>query len=487
VGAVIVLAAVVGVLLYQFIERWHRPPIESWAVLPLEVPDGDSMYAHVAEGIASSLTGRLSELKTIRVIAWESSRRYDPSIKTLPQIARELGAQGLVTGVARFGGSVRVEIQLSDGPANRQLGRGLRRVGELDEIPIFQERLEREVAKRVVQLAKTGEKPSKLDESASESAATDYYQHARFLWERRPDSLFRSIEYFEKAIREDAGYAPAHAGLSDAWSAVGLYALRPPLEARRMARSSARRAVDLAPGLSTAHTSLAHVLHNYEWDWEGALAEYRRAIALNPNDAAAHHGLAHLLAQLGRTDEALREIRIAVALNPRSVPTLLAVGVVKYYARDYAGALDTLRAVAVVDSNNVLRHRLSAAVLDRLGRGREAVEEVARATERSGQPGLAKGLRQALAAQGVDGAIRVLIGALIQKRASGAYVPAEQVAELYSRLGQVEKALEWLEISFREHDTELNRLKADPLFDPMREDPRFVDLMKRVGFMDVPS
>lgn len=252
-----------------------------------------------------------------------------------------------------------------------------------------------------------------------------------------------------------------------------------------MARTAARRAVSLDFELSAAHVARGHVLHNYDWDWEGALAEYGLAIDLNYNDAAAHHGLAHILAQLGRHDSALKEVRIAAALNPRSMPTLLAVGAVKYYAGDYAGALDTLRAMGRLDPHNVLRHRLTATVLDRLGRSAEAVEELARAFELAGQPALANGVRRAYAAQGLDGALGLVIQALIQKRASGAYEPAEHVAELYARLGQVEKAFEWLEIAFREHDTELNRLKVDPLFDPLRKDPRFNDLLKRVGFMDV--
>ena len=470
----------------ELVRQISRPPVQTWDVLPFEVAAADSMHAYIAEGIASSLAGRLSELKSIHVIAWESSRRYPTSRATLPRIAHELGTQGVVTGHMTFNGHARVDVHFSNGLDNQELGSYQLNRG-LDEIPDLQKKLERQVASRVIKYAKTGEKLPKAEEDYAGSTANDDYHHARSLWDRRPDSLFRAIDYFERAIREDSVYAPAHAGLSDAWAAVGLYGLRPPLDVRRMARNAARRAVSLDAQLSDAHSSRAHILHNYDWDWEGALSEYRDAIELNPNNATAHHGLAHVLATLGRHEEALAEIRQAAALNPRSLPTLIAIGAIKYYARDYAGALDTLRAVARIDPNNVLRHRLMAAVLDRLGRTNEAVEELAKAAEASGQPALAKGLRGAFAARGLDGALEVMIGALIQKRAMGAYEPAEHVAELYARLGKVEKAFEWLEIAFREHDTELNRLKVDPLFDPLRRDPRFEDLMKRVGFMDLPS
>jgi tetratricopeptide (TPR) repeat protein len=400
-------------------------------------------------------------------------------------VARDLGAQGLVTGGVKFDGNVVVELHFSDGPANKELGRYEVRAG-LDEIPQLQRRIERAVAKRVLKLARVRASVAGSDRELAESAANDAYHHARYHWDRRPNELFRAIDYFEQAIRADSAYAPAHAGLADAWAAVGMYGLRPPLEARRMARVAARRAVLLDPELSSAHASLAQVLHNYEWDWEGALAEYRHAITLNPNDATAHHGLAHLLAHLGRHAEALPEIRTAVALNPRSVPTLLAVAVMKYYARDYAAALDTLRAMAPADTNNVLRRRLSAAVLDRLGRRAEAIAELARACELGGQTELAAALRRAYAAGGVESAIEVMIGALERKRASGAYVPAEQVAELHARLGRVDPAIAWLETAFLEHDTELNRLKVDPLFDPLRGDPRFAALVRRVG-LDSPN
>jgi eukaryotic-like serine/threonine-protein kinase len=462
------------------------PPVQSWAVLPLEVAAADSAHAYIADGIAASLAGRLSELPSIHVIAWESSRRYPPPRPSIQRVARDLATHGLVTGRVQFDGNVVVELHFSDGPANRELGRHVVR-GGLDEIPQLQRKLERAVAKRVLKLAHVRGGVPGSDRELAESAAADAYHHARFYWERRPNELFRSIEYFEQAIRADSAYAPAHAGLADAWAAVGLYGVRPPLDVRRMARVAARRAVLLDPELSSAHASLAQVLHNYEWDWEGALAEYRHAIALNPNDAAAHHGLAHLWSHLGRHDEALAEIRAAVALNPRSMPTLLAVGVMKYWARDYAGALDTLRAMSPADTSNVLRRRLSAAVLDRLGRGAEAIAELARATDLGGSPELAAALRRAHAAGGMEAALEVMIGALVRKRAAGGYVPAAQIAELHARLGRVDPAIDWLEIAFREHDTELNRLKVDPLFDPLRKDPRFADLMKRVGFMDSPS
>ena len=479
-------ASVSLVIIIQWIFSMMQPPLRTWAVLPLQISAADSMHAHIAEGIASSLAGRLSEIPSIRVIAWESSRRYPPPLSSIQRVARELGAQGLITGEVKFENGIQVELHLSDGLENRELGhwKGSR---SLDEVPLLQKKLEIAIAKKVFKRVRVPGSLPAGDRDVAEAAAIDAYQRARQQWDRRPSGLIQSIQYFDEAIRIDSTFAPAYAGLAYAEASVGLYGLSPPLAAHRRARIAARRALLLDPELPAAHTAMAHVLHNYEWDWDGAVAEYRHALMLNPNDAMAHHGLAHLLGQMGRHPEALREIRLAVGLNPRSLPTLLGLAVMKYYARDYAGALDTLRTMAPADTDNVLRRRLTAAVLDRLGRRAGAIAEFARAAELGEQPELAAALRRAYSAGGVEPALDVMITALTRKRASGAYVPAGQIAELHARLGRVDRAIEWLEIAFREPDTELTRLKADPLFDPLRGDPRFQDLLWRVGLAGPPG
>ena len=484
VAAIVVVSLGLAIAAYLII----REPIplldsqlHSWAVLPLTGAADDSDQAYLAEGVAAELADELASVPSIRVISHESSRRYGPSRPPIRQIARELGARGLVTGDLRVARDhVRIGVQLVDGRDDHVLWSDTFE-GSPTDVAALQHRVDVATFRRVQHFAGQGSRGLSSSRAPNESAAYSDYLRARYYWDRRPAELFRSIEYFESAIRTDSLYALAYAGLADAWAAVGLYGLRPPLETRRMARAAARRAVTLDDKLSNAHDALAQVLHNYEWDWDGAEAEYRRALALNPNDASAHHGLAHLLAQQGRGDEALREIRTAVALNPRVLPSVVAVAVMKYYARDYAGALDTLQRVADLDTLSALRHRLAATILDRLGRRDEAMHELARAVELQGQPALAQGLRATNSARGLEPTLQLLIGALIQKRASGAYEPAEHVAELYSRLGRVEEALQWLETAYIEHDTELNRLKVDPIFDPLRHDPRFAQLMRRVG------
>ena len=258
-------------------------------------------------------------------------------------------------------------------------------------------------------------------------------------------------------------YAPAHAGLADAWAAAGLYGLTPPLEARARALPEAQRAVELEPDLGEAHTSLGHVLHNFDWDWGAAEREYTLAIELSPNLAVAHHWRARLLAQHGDFDAARAELRMARELDPLSVTIILAGGVVEYYAGRYDLALEYAQRAGEIDSTNALIHRLSAAVLDRQGHRREAIRELSRSFQLQGHPEVGAALVKAFDAGGVDGALQLLIAGLLRKRASGAYEPAEHLAELYSRLGRKDEALKWLEQGYQEHDTELNRLKVDLL------------------------
>jgi tetratricopeptide (TPR) repeat protein len=222
-------------------------------------------------------------------------------------------------------------------------------------------------------------------------------------------------------------------------------------------------------------------MHNFDWNWEGSEREYRRAIELNPNNALAHFWYAHHLAQRGLFEQAQAELGEAEQLDPLSQTVGLAGGTFEYYARHFDSALDRLRRATELDSSSALAYRAMAGVLDQQGHQAEAVQSLIRSFELQGQRETAAALARTYQAAGFRPTLQMLIGGLTRRRESGTYQPAEHIAELYSRLGQVDAALRWLEIGYREHDTELNRLEVDPLFDPLRKDPRFVDLLHRVG------
>src|SRR5262249_468955 len=172
-------------------------------------------------------------------------------------------------------------------------------------------------------------------------------------------------------------------------------------------------------------------------------------------------------------------------LDPLSATIVLAGGVVEYLARDDTAALGFCQRAAELDSTNALLHRLQAAVLDRQGHEREALAQLARSLELRGQPEVARALLHAYRVSGRDAALMLLVRGLEQKRASGGYEPAEHIAELYARIGKFDEAFHWLDVSLAEHDTELNRPAGDPIFDPLRADPRFAGLLRGVGLPTV--
>jgi len=481
----VALAAVVIVAAWEAWRRIHPSPnpqtasIRTLAVLPFGNLTGDPAQEYIAAGMTDELIAQLSNVDSLRVISLVHDRK--PS-RPLREIVGELEVDGMVEGsMLRSGNRLRFVVHVLAARDHEQLWSD-----QYDSDTTNLLKLQSKVAGAIVreiqgQLTAAGRARLKRLKHV-DPVAYQLYMHGRYQWNKRSDEGIRlALDYFQSAIRQDSSYALFYSGLADAWAAEGLYGMIPPLQARDRARAAAAKAVALDPDLSEAHTSLAHVLHNFDWDWRGAEKEYLRAIEQNSNNAVAHHWLGHLYAQQGRFDEARQELALAEEIDPLSISIVMAGGVNEYYAGRYAVALEHLRRAAALDSSNALLHRATAGVLDRLGREREAASEIARSLELKGRPDAAAALRSAYAKSGLRGLLEMMIAALIAKRSSGAYEPAEHIAELYARLGRVEPAFEWLDVALREHDTELNRLRADPLFDPLRSDPRFDELLRRVG------
>lgn len=490
---VLVLAAatlVVGGLVTWLVSTGGRPwfgrdpraaTIRSLAVLPLANLSGDPDQDFVADAMTEELIVQLSNVRSLRVISLTSVLRYRKTRPAMPVLARELGADGVIEGsVQKDGGKLRTTVSLIAALDDEPLWSG-HYTGDTTDVLRLQGRAARAIVKEI-QLRLTPEERARLKDRPIDPEAYQLYLRGRYQWGRRSDaSLRRAVEDFQQAIRRDSNVALFHAGLADAWSASGLYGLLPPVEAARKARASAERAIALDPDLSEAHTSLAHVLHNFEWDWRGAEQEYLRAIDLNPNNAVAHHWYGHLLMQTGRFDAAREELRDAVELDPFSIMIVQAGGVNEYDARRYDVALQHYRRAVEIDSTHFLVHRALAAVYDQLGREKDAVDELLLSFQLRGDGAAVPPLRAAYRAGGMRALLLTLIEGLKRKRAAGQYESAEHVAELYARLGQVDPAIEWLETAFREHDTELNRLGVDPIFDPLRKDPRFAVMLHRLG------
>ena len=485
------LAIAAAVLVLGSLATWflttRRPrdpraaTIRSLAVLPLDNLSGDPDQDFVADAMTEELIVQLSKVRSLRVISLTSVMRYKKSRPAMPVIARELGADGVIEGsVQRDGGKLRTTVSLVAALDDAPLWSG-HYTGDTSDVLRLQGRAARAIVKEI-QLRLTPEERARLKDRPIDPEAYQLYLRGRYQWGKRSDaSLRRAVDDFQQAIARDSNVALFHAGLADAWAACGLYGLITPVEAATKARAAAERAVELDPELSEAHTSLAHVLHNFDWDWRGAEQEYLRAIDLNPNNAAAHHWYGHLLMQTGRFDAAREELRDARDLDPFSIMVVQAVGVNEYDARRYDVALQQYGRAMEIDSTHFLVHRALAGVYDRLGREDEAVDELLLSFQLRGEGAVVPLLRGAYRKGGMRALLAALIQGLERKRAAGQYESAEHVAELYARLGQVDPAIAWLETAFREHDPELNRLGVDPIFDPLRKDARFASMLHRLG------
>ena len=485
-AALVVLSLATWLLASGRVPWFARDPraatIRSLAVLPLSNLSGDAEQDFVADAMTEELIVQLSKVRSLRVISFSSVMRYRKSRPAMPVIARELGADGVIEGSVQIeGGRLRTTVSLVDALEDAPLWSG-HYTGDTTDVLRLQSRAARAIVKEIQLHLTPAERARLAGKPAIDPEAYQLYLHGRYQWGKRNDAAIRlALADFQQAVRKDSTVALFHAGLADAWAACGLYGLVPPDEAAGKARAAAERAVALDPDLSEAHTSLAGVLQNFEWDWRGAEQEYLRAIDLNPNNAVAHQWYGNLLTQTGRFAAAREELRDARELDPFSIAVVLASGVNEYAARRYDVALEQCRRAMEIDSTHFSLHRTLAAVYDRLGREDEAVAQLLLAFEVHGDAPMVPALRRAYRDGGVRALLALVIEGLKRKRAAGQYESAEHVAELYARLGQVEPAFEWLETAFREHDPELNRLGVDPIFDPLRRDARFATMLRRLG------
>ncbi len=455
----------------------HRP-ISVLAAVPFDAADSSSVY--YADGVTEDITRLLSESGRPEVIAWASMRRYRGSPMSLKAISREVGADALVVGSLRSdAGGLQLSVELVDGRKGHVL-RSWKRTGPLDAVPA----LESDVVGDLFRLLRPDSKPGGARARAlpADPVALELLFRGRSLMSRRGrDDILEARSCFERSLARDTTNSQAWSALAEARCAMAFSGFEEPRTAFPDARRAARRALELDPSSADAHASLGNILQNHDRDWDGAEAEFRKALELNPNHATAHHWLASNLALRGRFAEADREIAQARSLDPNSLPVAVAPAAHLYFARRYPEALRALEAASRLDSSSWLVLRMRATVLDRLGRDQESMAALERWLDGTGLHAVAEGMARAYAAGGYPAALRLLIGALERQRAAGAYAPATHIAELYSRLGEREAAIRWLLVAEGEIDTELNRLQVDPLFDPLRGDPRFEALVRRVG------
>jgi TolB-like protein/DNA-binding winged helix-turn-helix (wHTH) protein/Tfp pilus assembly protein PilF len=481
---VFVLLVLMASLAAWKFHSWNRPPsvIRSLAVLPLESLSNDASQDYFADGMTDELIADLGQISALRVISRTSVMAYKHARKPLPQIARELNVDAVVEGtVLRSGDQVRITAQLIDASSDKHLWSESYE-GELRDTLALQSKVARAIADQIRIELNPQEQAALKSVKVVNPEAYESYLKGRFFWNKRTaEGLKVALAYFNQAIEEDPKYAQAYSGLADTYALLGdwQYAVMTPKEALPKAKAAAIKALDLDSALGEAHNSLAFCLDAFDWDLDSAGKEFRRAIELNPGYATAHHWYAWHLSLLGRYDEAIAEMRKAENLDPLSLIINADLAELLVIAHSYDESILQSRKTIEMDPNFALAHNQLAQAYLQKHMPEEAIPELQKAVQLSGgSPTCVASLARAYAASGKRGeAVKLLKD--LKKRSGPSYSDASEIAAIYASLADSDQAMDWLEKAYEERFNPGVLLR--PGYDPLRSDPRFQDLLRRVG------
>jgi TolB-like protein/DNA-binding winged helix-turn-helix (wHTH) protein/Tfp pilus assembly protein PilF len=486
-AAGLVLIALMAAILW----RRHQPRPESvpgrvmLAVLPFENLTGDAGQEYFSDGMTEEMIAQLGNLdpEHLGVIARTSVMHYKNSKAPLDQIGRELGVQYVLEGsVRRDADKVRITAQLIQLKDLSHLW-SRRYDRELSSTLALQSEIAQEIAGEIQhalgadKFAFTAEPPRR---SSTSYEAYDLYVRGRYFWNKRTgDGFEQAINYFQQAIAKDPNYAQAYAGLADSYILLAAYSGAPPAEPLQKARAAATKALQLDEGLAEAHTSLALITENYDWDWPAAEKEYRRAIGSNPNYATAWQWYAECLTWLGRFDEALRASERARELDPLSLIIAADNGMIFYYARQYDRAETKLNAVLEMDPNFSRAHSLSDVYIED-GQFAQALDDIEKCKPLFGMNRYWSEMAFMLGRSGRTAEARHAIEEL-EDLGRRQPVDPSGIAWAWAGLRDKDHTLLWLNKAYAQRSNAMTVLKVEPGYDFLRSDPRFQDLIHRVG------
>ena len=477
---VVLVLGAVGLGLYLH-ARNTEVAIESIAVLPFENQNHDPNTDYLSDGVTESIINSLTQLPNLRVIARSSVFRYKGKEIDPMAVGKELGVRAVLTG--RFmqrGDDLAVSTELLDVRDNKQLWgeRYERKVSDLLSV-------QREIATEItsnLRLKLSGAEQNRVTKHYTDNpAAYQLYLKGLFYWNQRTgESIKKSVEYFNQAIEKDPNYALVYAGKAQAYDLFASYNVAPPRESFPLAKAAALKALELDDSLAEAHAALGFYKSEYEWDPAGAEKELRRAIELNPNYATAHHWMNSPLLIMGRFDEAIAEGKRAEELDPISPIISADVGFNLVNARRYDEAIVQLHKTLTFEPNFQSALQTLGSAYDLKGMYGEAITEYQKALQVSDDPFIQALLGRAYALSGRrTEALKIL--EKLKADSAHRYVPAYSYVMIYIGLGDKDQAFAWLEKEVAEHSFNPPYYRVDPMLDPLRSDPRFADLLRRVG------
>jgi TolB-like protein/DNA-binding winged helix-turn-helix (wHTH) protein/Flp pilus assembly protein TadD len=482
---VLVAGIATGLLMYQAHRQNNAalPETVSLIVLPFQNLSGNSEQEYFVDGMTDELITELAKIRSLRVISRTSAMRYKGAVKPLATIARDLPVDAVVEGtVLRSGDRLRITAQLIRVVPEQHLWaesyeRDLRDVLAL----------QRDVARAIVheiQIKLSVREQARLanPQPAVNTEAHELYLKGLYFWNQRTEiGLKKSVEYFQKAVEKDSGYALAYAGLANSYNLLGGFSVLPSAQAFPKAEAAATAALALDSELAEAHTSLGYARLKFDWNWAAAEKELKLGVELRPNDATAHAYYGLYFRTMGRAQEAIAEMRRARELDPLSLDNNAQFGVTYRDGRYYDQAVEQCRKALELDPNFEMAHWCLGLAYVGKGMYEEAVPELRTAVATGGCPCKLAALGYTYAITGdrvrAQGILRDL-----KIKAEQGYQLSYLIAEVYAGLRDYEQAFDWLNKAYNQRDCQLTWLNRDPFMESLRSDPRYADLMHRVGF-----
>jgi class 3 adenylate cyclase/tetratricopeptide (TPR) repeat protein len=452
------------------------------AVLPLANIGSSSEDEYLADGLTEELISILSRIAGLSVIARTSVMRYKGASKGVADIGRELNVETVVEGsVRRLGGTLRITAKLVDARTEESLW-SQQYDRSLDDVFSIQTDIAHQTAEALNLEILVRERQGIERRSTRSTDAYQSYLKGRYNWnQRNKEALDKAAGYFRQSLEKDPGYATAYAGLADTYAVLALLEFVAPRDAYPEAKKMVEKALAIDGGLAEAHTSLALIRFQYDWDWPGSEKEFKRAIELNANYAPAHHFYADMLKAQGRFDEAMQQIGLAQELDPLSLAISTGVGHVLYLSRRYDDSIRQYARTVELDPNFMQTHLWFGRPYLQKGMYSEAIAELQKAVSLSGESTVALAmLGHALASAGKKDEADKVMQKLVE-RSKTTYVPSYWIAVVYNGFRDRENVLAWLEKAYDERSSWLAWVKVEPRFDWLRGDPAFDSIVRRLG------
>ena len=481
VALIALTLVVMGVAGYLYSRKPENVAIGSIAVLPFVNQNNDPNVDYLADGIPESIINSLSQLPNLKVMSRNSVFHYKGKEMDAQAVAKDLKVQAVLTGrVAQRGDGLSIYVELINAQDNSQIW-GQQYDRKSSDLVSLQNEIARDVSSKL-KTKLSGMDEQKLAKTyTANSEAYQLYLRGRFYWNKRTVEDFkRAVPYFQQAIDKDPNYALAYSGLADCYALLGVFGAGPPMVWMPQAKTTAMKALALDDNLGEAHASLGQITWYYDWDFTGAERELRRAIELNPSYATAHQWYAEILSSEGRHDEAIAEIRRALELDPLSLIINRVYGDLLLNARRYDEAISQCGKTLEMDPNFPTTHGCLGRAYGEKRMYDQAFAEFMEYSHVSLSPEELASIKEAYDRSGWNAFLQARLTFLLG-RSKKRYVTAFAVAALYARLNQKDEAFAWLENAYQERDYQMTGLKVMFEFDSLRADPRFADLLRRVG------